>query len=140
VYVHPEVAAHHAAHGLVDRRGDGIEREVTVQYRLSQSLFQADPVLDSFKVHNCDEEEPTIVELKGPHELYSRQQKALTKLAKIEDGNTSFEELEMSEIELPGATGWNVVARAVRERKLLGGGKRDQLVLKICSSISPQYC
>jgi len=39
----------------------------------------------------------------------------------IEDSNTEFQELEMSEFEMPGSTGISLVARATRTRTIAGG-------------------
>ena len=83
-----------------------------VHFRLSSLLSQVDPKLDMFKVYSCDDEEPTFVQLKRTHKLYARQQKALTKMLAIENRETSFEEIEMSEHSMPGDTGWSVTAKA----------------------------
>ena len=65
--IFPEIAGHHAAHQLISGRGvEGIESEVSVSYRLSDISQQSDPRLQAFKVSNCDAEDPTMVELKGP--------------------------------------------------------------------------
>jgi len=112
VNVLPEVVCHHAAHQLISARGEGLEREVVVHFRLSSLLSQVDPKLDMFKVYSCDDEEPTFVQLKRTHKLYARQQKALTKMLAIENRETSFEEIEMSEHSMPGDTGWSVTAKA----------------------------
>ena len=55
------------------------------------------------------------------HKLYERQQKVVTKMLAIEESKTEFEELEMSEHEMPGAVGLSLVARATRMRTISGG-------------------
>lgn len=127
INVLPEVACHHAAYNLIAGRGESLEHQVTVHFRLSCLLSQADPMLDSFKVYSCDGIVPTDVELKSPHKLYLRQQKALTKMLAIEDGNTKFEEIEMSEHEMPGATGWSVTSKATRITPICGGVIADAI-------------
>eukprot|EP00957_Ditylum_brightwellii_P044118 3347797-Ditylum_brightwellii.AAC.1 len=69
----------------------------------------------------------TSVSLKEPYKLYERQQKAVTKMCSIEDGNTLFEELEMSEQEMPGSAGWSLIAKATRETKISGGVIADAI-------------
>ena len=127
INLNPEVAAHHATSHLILGRGETLERQVTVQFRLSSILAQADPVLDMFKVYSCDRESPTVVQLKSPHKLYLRQQKAVTKMLAIEDRNTEFEEIELSEHTMPGATGWSVMAKASRGTRISGGVIADAI-------------
>ena len=133
VNVLPEVVCHHAAYHLINGRGEGLEREVVVHFRLSSLLSQVDPVLDMFKVYSCDDEEPTSVQLKRPYKLYARQQKALTKMLAIENRKTSFEEIEMSEHAMPGDTGWSVTAKATRMTTICGGVIADAIDKIDCS-------
>jgi hypothetical protein len=121
----PEVAANHAAHGLIDGRGDGLEKRVSVNFRLLS--VQEDPVLDRFRLHNCHDLPQTHVQLKGEYELYERQKKAVTKMVRIERGEVDFEEIEMNEQAMPGATGWSLIARASRMAKLRGGVIADAI-------------
>jgi hypothetical protein len=122
VKIFPEVAAHRAAHQLIFGRGvPAIEQQIQVCYRLSDISQQSDPILKAFKVSNCDAIAPTAITLKAPHQLYPRQQKVVTKMAAIENSNTDFEELELSEHEMPGAVGLSLVARATRKRTISGG-------------------
>ena len=121
IVVNPEAICHHSAAPLIERRCAGIENEIQVQYRLVDTLQQSDPILHPFKVNNCDEQTPTFVPLKKPFTLYERQQKAVTKMIAIENQQTAFEEIEMSEQELPGSTGWSLIAKASRTRKICGG-------------------
>jgi len=100
---------------------------VVVHFRLSSLLSQVDPKLDMFKVYSCDDEEPTFVQLKRTHKLYARQQKALTKMLAIENRETSFEEIEMSEHAMPGDTGWSVTAKATRMTTICGGVIADAI-------------
>jgi hypothetical protein len=123
----PEVACHHAAYNLITGRGQCLAQQVAVEFRLSCLLSQADPMLDSFKVYSCDGLLPTDVELKNPHKLYLRQQKALAKMLAIEHGKTEFEEIEMSEHEMPGATGWSVTSKAKRVTPICGGVIADAI-------------
>lgn len=122
VKMYPEVSAHHAAHQLINGRGGhSLEDQVEVYYRLSDVSQQKDPEIRAFKVLNCDGEKPTSVNLKAPHQLYERQQKVVSKMLDIENAKTPFEELELSEHEMPGALGLSLVARASRSRKISGG-------------------
>jgi len=67
VKVYPEVAAHHAAHSLIEGRGGPeLDEQVDVSYRLSDISQQSDPMVQAFKVSNCDSETPTSVALKNP--------------------------------------------------------------------------
>lgn len=127
INVMPEVACHHAAYNLITGRGQCLAQQVAVEFRLSCLLSQADPMLDSFKVYSCDGLLPTDVELKNPHKLYLRQQKALAKMLAIEHGKTEFEEIEMSEHEMPGATGWSVTSKAKRVTPICGGVIADAI-------------
>jgi len=115
----PEVVAHHAAFGLIDGRGDGLEKEVSVTFRLS--AHQDDPVLERFKLHNCQDLPETDVGLKEEFSLYERQRKAVTKMLRIEREEVTFDELEMSEQPMPGSTGWSLIAKATRRANLQGG-------------------
>eukprot|EP00804_Cyclotella_cryptica_P011347 CCRYP_016368-RC/>CCRYP_016368-RC protein AED:0.46 eAED:0.42 QI:0/-1/0/1/-1/0/1/0/512 len=121
----PDVAAHHAAHGLIDGRGDGLENGVSVSFRLLS--VQEDPVLDRFRLHNCHDLPESDVQLKGEYELYERQKKAVTKMVRIEREEVEFEEIEMNEQAMPGATGWSLIARASRTAKLRGGVIADAI-------------
>jgi len=121
IVVNPEVQCHHSAAPLIEGRGGKLSKEIKVQYRLADTLQQPDPILKPFKVRNCNEQKPTFVSLKNPFSLYERQQKAVTKMLAIENSLTEFEELEMSEQELPGSTGWSLIAKAVRKTKTRGG-------------------
>lgn len=123
----PDVAAHHAAGHLIENRGGTMKDEVSVTYRLSALHLQADPVVDRFRVSNCESEEPTSVSLKSPYALYARQQKALTKMLAIEKRNTEFEEIEMSEHQMPGTTGWSLIAKASRKTNISGGVIADAI-------------
>ena len=122
---HPEVASHYAAYGLIEGRGDGVEKEVSVDFRILS--VQEDPVLDRFRLHNCHDLPETHVQLKGDYELYERQKKAVTKMTRIENGKVDFEEIEMNEQTMPGATGWSLIARAKRMTKLKGGVIADAI-------------
>jgi hypothetical protein len=119
--VNPEVAAHSPARYIIEDRGPGIQEDLVLQYRLSSLQSQADPKSDRFKVFSCDNEDPTDIQLRSPHRLYARQQKVVTKMLKIEQRNTEFEEIEMSQHVMPGSMGWSVVSKASRPSKLSGG-------------------
>ena len=125
----PEVVAHRAAGQLIQGRGgDGkLQDEVNVVFRLSDMTQQSDPVVSPFKVSNCDAEQAKFVALKEPHVLYERQQKVVSKMLAIEDLKTNFEELEMSEQEMPGSSGLSLIAKASRDRKLCGGVIADAI-------------
>jgi hypothetical protein len=125
----PEVAAHHAAYGLIEGRGGGLENQVSVDFRLLS--VQEDPVLDRFRLHNCQDLPETHVPLKDDYELYERQKKAVTKMTRIERGEVDFEEIEMNEQTMPGGTGWSLIARAKRMTKLRGGVIADAIGGKI---------
>ena len=127
VKCNPQVAAHHAAFGLIEGRGEGMERDVSLSFRLLSISQQKDPVLRRFLLHNCRELDETSVELKGNFDLYERQKKALTKMLNIEGGNVDFEEIEMSEQPMPGSTGWSLVAKAKRTSQLKGGVIADAI-------------
>ena len=117
----PEIVAHRAARQLVEGRGGNLRDEVTVSFRLSDLMQQSDPITSPFKVRNCDKEEPTFVKLSEPYNLYERQQKVVSKMLAIEDKRTTFNEIEMSEQEMPGSSGLSLIAKASRDRKLCGG-------------------
>ena len=121
INVNPEVPSHHSAAPLIEGRHGDVRNEVQVQYKLADTFQQSDPILNPFKVSNCDEQSPTDVSLNKPFALYDRQQKAVTKMTAIENSQTDFEELEMSEQELPGSTGWSLIARATRNSQICGG-------------------
>ena len=124
----PRVAAHRAARNLIDGRGDSVmSREVKVKYRLSDAAKQTDPVLDPFNVSNCESLDPTTIELNKPYELYDRQKKVVTKMSRIEDEKTSFEELEMFDEAMPGSSGWSLIAKATRTNKIRGGVIADAI-------------
>ena len=127
VKCNPHVAAHHAAFALIDGRGEGMEHDVSVTFRLLSSSQQKDPVLRRFLLHNCRELDETSVKLKGNFELYERQMKALTKMLNIEGGEVDFEEIEMSEQLMPGSTGWSLVAKASRTSELKAGVIADAI-------------
>jgi hypothetical protein len=91
-----------------------------VSYRFSNLAHQADPVISPFKLSNCDAYKGRVITLMAPYALYPRQQKVVTKMLAIEDSLTEFEELEMSEQEMPGS-GFSLNARAVRKRRICGG-------------------
>ena len=114
----PEVVAHRAAFGLIDGR-IGIEREVSVSFRLSST--QEDPILERFLLHNCSELPMTTIALEKPHKLYERQKKVLTKMIRVESGEIVFDEQEMSEEIMPGSTGWSIIAKASKPASLRGG-------------------
>jgi SNF2-related domain len=122
VKIFPEVAAHIAAHQLISGRGVPlIERQLQVCYRLSDISQQSDPILKAFMVSNCDAVIPTDITLKAPYQLYQRQQRVVTKMTAIENSSTDFDELELSEHEMPGAVGLSLIARATRKRTISGG-------------------
>ncbi|KAL7533584.1 hypothetical protein ACHAXR_005329, partial [Thalassiosira sp. AJA248-18] len=125
VSCYPAVAAHHAAFGLIEGRGNGIEREVSVEFRLLS--VQEDPVLERFRLHNCHDLPETDVQLKTPHQLYERQKKAVTKMTRLEKGQVKYEEIEMSEQKMPGSTGWSLVSKASRKARLCGGVIADAI-------------
>jgi site-specific DNA-cytosine methylase len=126
---YPKVAGHHAAKFLLEGRGntEKAAKNMVVSYRLSDTSLQSDPEYSPFKVYKCDEEEKTDVLLKSPFALYERQQKVVTKMSMIEQGNIDFEELEMSEHEMPGSAGYSVIAKASRNRKISGGVIADAI-------------
>jgi SNF2 family DNA or RNA helicase len=126
VNCYPEVAAHHAAFGLIEGRGGAIEREVSVEFRLLSSI-QDDPVLGRFQLHSCSDLPETNIPLKSPHELYERQKKAVTKMLSVENGKNRFDEIEMSEEAMPGSTGWSLIAKASRNTSLRGGVIADAI-------------
>jgi site-specific DNA-cytosine methylase len=123
----PEVVAHRAAGQLIEGRGGTIKDEVSVTFRLSDLAQQSDPVISRFKVSNCDSHEAMFVELRGPQKLYERQQKVVSKMLAIEDSKTEFNEIEMSEQEMPGSCGLSLIAKASRDRKLSGGVIADAI-------------
>ena len=125
----PKISVHRAAHNLIDGRGDSIalSEELTLQYRMVDAAQQTDPTLDPFHVSNCESLGSTSVGLNPPYELYDRQKKAVTKMAQIEDESTEFVELEMFEEEMPGATGWSLISKASRKRRIHGGVLADAI-------------
>jgi len=128
VNFYPEVVAHNAAGQLIRGRGGiNIENDVHLYYRLSDVSQQSDPITASFKVRNCNSLNTTDVSLKAPHKLYERQQKVVTKMLAIEEGMTNFEELEMSEFEMPGSTGLSLAAKATRTTTVCGGVIADAI-------------
>lgn len=126
VKVFPEVVAHYAAHQLIEGRGENIHKEVSVTYCLMDAANQSDPVITDFTVGPCDAEKSTEVKLKGPHKLYERQQKVVTKMLAIESQTTTFEEIEISEQEMPGSTGLSILAKASRIATICGGLNLEQ--------------
>jgi len=67
VRLFPEVTGHHSAYQLIEGRGGPeLQKQVKVSYRLSDVSQQSDPNIEAFKVSNCDDEDPTLVPLKGP--------------------------------------------------------------------------
>ena len=123
---YPEVAAHYAARFLLDGRGNAeLYHDTRLSYRLSDTALQSDPEYSPFKVFPCRKEVPTNVPLK--FELYERQQKVVTKMSMIERGDVEFEEIEMSEHEMPGSTGFSLTAKASRTRKISGGVIADAI-------------
>ena len=129
VKYYPKVVAHHAASHLVRSRGpsDDIDKDVVVSYRLSDLRQQADPVVLPFIVRNCRSEAPSHVSLNAPYHLYERQAKVVSKMLAIEDGERPFEEVEVTEMGLPGSTGLSLVARASRGTSLRGGVIADAI-------------
>lgn len=125
----PVVVAHHAAGNLICGRGseEDFDKNVKVAFRLSDVSQQADPVINPFTVYNCNSEDTTNVPLKAKLRLYERQQKVVTKMIAIEDGKTSFEEVEMSEYEMPGSTGLSLIAKASRKAYIRGGVIADAI-------------
>jgi hypothetical protein len=123
----PEVVAHQAAGQLIGGRGLGEENNVRTGYRIMDLMQQDDPVMAPFRVSNCDNEALTDVALRGTHTLYERQQKVVTKMVAIEKGNAKFEELEMSELEMPGSARLSLIARATRTTKMRGGVIADAI-------------
>ena len=122
----PDVVAHRAANNLLAGRhvhslDSKDNNNVTVSFRLSDIAQQVDPRIEPFKVLNCSALEPTTVDLHKPHQLYERQQKVVTKMLAIENQSTIYTELEMSEYECPGSTGFSLIAKAERETYLRGG-------------------
>ena len=127
IAIRPHVLAQLAAGALIQDRGiNSSDNSVEVSYRLSNIKTQADPKVDEFLIKNTSKFEETEVQLKGGHCLYNRQKQGLTKLLNIESGKTTYEELEMSESELPGV-GWTLNARAVRSSPLTGGVCADAI-------------
>ena len=128
VKFYPEVVAHNAAGQLICGRGDiNPEKELEVYFRLSDVSQQSDPVTTTFKVRNCDSFQATAVALKPPYHLYERQGKVVTKMLAIEERQTTFEELEMSEFEMPGSTGLSLAAKATRTTNVCGGVIADAI-------------
>ena len=124
---HPNVAAHTVAGMLTEGRGIGIHQSVSVKYHLSDSVHQSDPVLDQFRVSNCNALDTTNIQLKKPYELYDRQKRAVTKCAMIEDEATEFEEIEMVDHAMPGSAGWSLISRASRKSRVCGGVIADAI-------------
>ena len=124
---HPNVAAHTVAGMLTEGRGIDIHQSVSVKYHLSDSVHQSDPVLDQFRVSNCNALDTTNIQLKEPYELYDRQKRAVTKCAMIEDEATEFEEIEMVDHAMPGSAGWSLISRASRKSKICGGVIADAI-------------
>jgi hypothetical protein len=100
---------------------------VGVSFRLSDIAQQSDPQINPYKVGNCSSFNSTRVDLNEPYQLYDRQQKVVTKMLAIEDQETSFWEVEMSEFELPGNFGFSLIAKAQRCSKIRGGVIADAI-------------
>ena len=88
---------------------------------MADVTLQAAPSYHPFKVFPCKNEMVTEVPLKKPYRLYERQEKVVTKMHLIESGQVSYQELEMAEQAMPGSTGFSLIARATRDRKISGG-------------------
>ena len=125
VKCYPKVAAHHAAAHLL--RGRNVDGLSLVAFKLSDASQQLDPESKPFVVHNCNSEAATDVQLKQPFALYPRQQKVVTKMLAIENGCSSFEEIELSEFEMPGSTGFSLMAKASRPAQIRGGVIADAI-------------
>lgn len=124
----PQVVAHQAAGQLIGGRGLGhLEKGISVSFRLMDLMQQNDPVTAAFKVSNCDSEKISDISLNGGFSLYERQAKVVTKMVAIENGSTDFEELEMSEHEMPGSTRLSLIAKATRTAKVRGGVIADAI-------------
>ncbi|GMH56832.1 hypothetical protein TrLO_g11280 [Triparma laevis f. longispina] len=126
VNIRPHVLAHLAASALLNKRGLEEKKDVIMEYRLSDIKTQSDPVVDEFKISNTDDYKGTVVNLKGNYKLYPRQEKALTKLLQIDEGDVEYKESEMSEQRLPG-TAYTLNTRASREAPLRGGVLADAI-------------
>uniref|UniRef100_A0A7S4I449 Helicase ATP-binding domain-containing protein n=1 Tax=Odontella aurita TaxID=265563 RepID=A0A7S4I449_9STRA len=135
VKMDPTVAAHHAASPLVrgrasskggeDGPNDDDEKDLAVDYRLSELSSMGEPATKEFHVPNSDMfEETSVPELELP--LYSRQSKALARMLSIERGDVRFSEEERSEHVLPGI-GWCLIARAAKKSPLRGGVLGDAI-------------
>ncbi|CAB9508230.1 C-5 cytosine-specific DNA methylase [Seminavis robusta] len=127
----PKVVAHAAAAQLLRGRGilsdDNKHGGAQVSFRLSDVSQQIDPTIDRFRVENCSALDATPVELQHPYKLYDRQRKVLTKMLAIEEGKTSFLEMEMSESNMPGTVGFSLMAQAKRSRNICGGVIADAI-------------
>ena len=124
----PKVVMHCAASQLIKGQGgDNFKDEVMVCFHLSDLLQQSDPVISPFKVSNCDAENATYIKLKALHKLYKRQQKVVTKMLAIEELKTEFDEIEMSEHEMPRSVGLNLMAKATRKTQIHGGVIADAI-------------
>ena len=88
-----------------------------MEYRLSSLQGQRDPSHDRFKVRSCLDENPVNISLNEPYNLYDRQQKVVSKMLKIEERGTEYEEVEMSQHVMPGSMEWSVVAKVSRKSK-----------------------
>ncbi|KAG7339316.1 SNF2 family helicase [Nitzschia inconspicua] len=125
---YPQVAAHHAAYFLLGGRGMPMDDgKLKVQYRIADATLQSDPSYTPFKVFPCTSEDPTLIPLKAPYTLYERQQKVVTKMSLIESGKISFEEIEMVQHDMPGSTGFTLIAKASRQRQITGGVIADAI-------------
>jgi len=126
VHMNPHVVAHQAASELLGSgNSDTHQRNVEVQYCLSELASMGEPDTREFHVPNSDAYEEKIVSnLELP--LYTRQAKALTRMLKIEAGKVEFAEEERSEIVLPGI-GWCLQARASAKSPLRGGVLGDAI-------------
>jgi hypothetical protein len=71
----PEVAGHHAAYQLIEGRGGNeIYEQLTVSFRMFDTAKQSDPILEEFRVKNCNSERPTFVQLRQPVSLRAAHQ------------------------------------------------------------------
>lgn len=124
----PRVVAHFASYFLLNGRDLPVnDGNLKVEYRMADMTLQSDPSYSPYKVFPCKSEEPAIVALKAPYALYERQQKVVAKMSMIETGKVSYEELEMAEHEMPSSAGFSVIAKASRERRIVGGVIADAI-------------
>lgn len=114
-----------AAYSAVARLGGEKSRQVHVEYCLAELSSMGEPGTKEFKVPNSDAyEEIRVPGLRLP--LYTRQARALARMAAIERGEVLFSEEERSEHPLPGI-GWCMIAKATKEKPLSGGVLGDAI-------------